>query len=52
MKDLGVTSKIWGIEIKRDINNNYLFQCQETYLKKVLGMFEMPEFKSITLLIS
>lgn len=52
MKYLGATSKILGIEIKRDKSKKYLFISQDTYLKKVLDMFGVSGAKLVTLHIS
>lgn len=52
MKYLGISSNIFGINIKKDINKKALFLSQETQLKKVLDMFGILKTKLVTLPIS
>ena len=47
MKDLGVASKILGIDIQRDIKQSRLCLSQETRLKKTLDKFRMSNSKLV-----
>lgn len=47
MKDLGVASKILGMEIYRDINRKKLFLSQKGYIQKILSRFGMSTAKAV-----
>lgn len=47
MKDLGVGSRILGIDIWRDINQSRLCLSKETYLKKIFDKFGMLNLKHV-----
>ena len=47
MKNLGVASKILGIDIRGDIKQSRLCLSQETYLKKILDKFGMSNSKHV-----
>ena len=47
MKDLGPTSKILGMEIKRDRTHGKLYLTQKSYLEKIISRFEMMKTKPV-----
>ena len=47
MKDLGVASRILGIDIRRDRKQSRLCLSQETHLKKILDKFGMSNSKHV-----
>ena len=47
MKDMGITKKILGMQIKRDRALNKLFLCHKEYIQKVLNRFGMKTTKPI-----
>jgi len=48
MKDLGEVKKLLGMEITRDKSSVRLWLSQESYILKVLKIFNMTEAKSVT----
>lgn len=48
MKDLGITKKILGTEIHRDMSARKLWVSQKSYVKKVLDKFDMSNSKAMS----
>lgn len=48
MKDLGASTKILGIDIKRDMKKYRLCLTKEMYLRKILERFGMSNYKLVT----